>query len=57
KVDCVPACPKVCLNTLLKRVCRPVACTAGCVCKDGWVRRGSTAGKCILRNKCNRWIL
>ncbi|KRF79858.1 uncharacterized protein Dvir_GJ26608 [Drosophila virilis] len=57
KVSCVPSCPKICVDNLIRRKCRPVRCKRGCVCKDGWVRQGSITGKCIRRSSCTRWVI
>ncbi|XP_034107082.1 venom peptide CtAPI [Drosophila nasuta] len=57
KVDCIPECPRICMEHLQIRKCKPIPCTPGCACKEGWVRKGSNTGKCIRRADCKRWIL
>ncbi|XP_030388256.1 SCO-spondin [Scaptodrosophila lebanonensis] len=57
KVDCIPSCPKLCVDALYPRRCYPQKCKRGCACKEGFVRRLSPEGMCIPRAECKRWIL
>ncbi|XP_030081245.1 uncharacterized protein LOC111600007 [Drosophila hydei] len=56
-VDCVPSCQKICSGIYVQRKCDFSKCLRGCVCPKGWVRMGSTAGECMKRNTCMRWII
>ncbi|KAL7737517.1 hypothetical protein ACLKA6_007647 [Drosophila palustris] len=57
KVACIPPCPRICMTTLMMRKCKPIECTPGCACPQGWVRKGDDSGPCIRRGDCNRWIM